>query len=149
MQNAVERILELYRRSGRFARPSSRKIIKLDQNRVDLVFEINEGPLTKVGADRVHRQPGVQRQHAAQRDPDQGGGLVPLLSSSDDTYDPDRLAFDQELLRRFYLARGFADFACVSAVAELTPDGSDFFITFTLEEGPRYKFGKIDVQSPR
>ena len=66
--------------------------------------------------------------------------------TSDDTYDPDRLAFDQELLRRFYLARGYADFNVRSAIAELTPDGTRFVITFTVEEGERYDFGKIDIE---
>jgi outer membrane protein insertion porin family len=146
VQDAVERILELYRRSGRYSAKVDPQIIKLDQNRVDLVFEINEGPLTKVGAitfignqsfsDTTLRGVIQTKEAAWYR-----------ILSTDDTYDPDRLAFDQELLRRFYEARGFADFAVVSAVAELTPDGKEFFITFTLDEGPRYKFGKIDIQS--
>ena len=67
--------------------------------------------------------------------------------TTDDTYDPDRLAFDQELLRRFYLARGYAEFTVVSAIAELTPEGDAFFLTFTLEEGPQYNFGKITIDS--
>ena len=67
--------------------------------------------------------------------------------SSDDTYDPDRVSFDEELLRRFYNARGYADFQVVSTVAELTPDGKEFYITFTLEEGPQYKFGEIKVET--
>ena len=67
--------------------------------------------------------------------------------STDDTYDPDRVSFDEELLRRFYNARGYADFQVVSTVAELTPDGKEFFITFTLEEGPQYKFGEIKVET--
>ena len=64
--------------------------------------------------------------------------------TSDDTYDPDRLTFDRELLRRHYLANGYADFRVVSAVAELTPDSKAFFVTFTVEEGARYKIGKVD-----
>ena len=67
--------------------------------------------------------------------------------SSDDSYDPDRLTFDRERLRRYYLAHGYADFRVVSAVAELSPDREGFFITFTIEEGERYKFGKIDVST--
>ena len=67
--------------------------------------------------------------------------------SSDDRFDPDRLNLDRELLRKFYLSEGYADFRVVSAVAELAPDRSGFFITFTINEGERYKFGKIDVTS--
>ena len=65
--------------------------------------------------------------------------------STDDTYDPDRLTYDRELLRKFYLSEGYADFRVVSAVAELTPDRDGFIITFTIEEGERYRFGKVNV----
>ena len=67
--------------------------------------------------------------------------------TSQDTYDPDRLNYDRELLRRFYLGNGYADFRVVSAVAELTPDRKDFFVTFTIEEGERYKFADIQLTS--
>ncbi|MFO0001062.1 MAG: POTRA domain-containing protein, partial [bacterium] len=65
--------------------------------------------------------------------------------STADTYDPDRISFDRELLRKFYLSQGYADFRVVSAVAELTPDRESFYVTFTIEEGERYKFGAVDV----
>jgi outer membrane protein insertion porin family len=146
VQNAVSRILELYRRNGRFAATVEPKVIELEQNRVDLVFEINEGPLTEVSrivfignnsfSGSTLRGVIQTRETAWYR-----------FFSSDDTYDPDRLSFDQELLRRFYLARGFADFNVRSAIAELTPNGRNFVITFTLEEGARYKFGKVDLES--
>ena len=67
--------------------------------------------------------------------------------SSDDRYDPDRLNLDRELLRKFYLSEGYADFRVVSAVAELAPNREGFFITFTISEGERYKFGKVDVST--
>src|SRR5207253_6672504 len=65
--------------------------------------------------------------------------------TTSDTYDPDRLTYDRELLRKFYLTEGYADFRVVSAVAELTPDKDGFVVTFAVEEGERYRFGKIDV----
>jgi outer membrane protein insertion porin family len=146
VQNAVNRILELYRRSGRFAAVVEPKVIELDQNRVDLVFEITEGPITRVGgisfignesfSDSTLRSVIQTKETAWYR-----------FLTTDDTYDPDRLNFDQELLRRFYLARGHAQFSVVSAIAELTPDGQQFFITFTLEEGPVFNFGEINVES--
>jgi outer membrane protein insertion porin family len=146
VQNAVSRILELYRRNGRYAAKVEPKIIELDQNRVDLVFEIDEGPVTGVGgiafignerfSDSTLRGVIQTTESAWYR-----------LFTTDDTYDPDRVAFDQELLRRFYAARGYADFQVVSAVAELTPDGREFFLTFTLEEGPQYKFGNVAVDT--
>lgn len=146
VQNAVSRILELYRRNGRYAAEVEPKIIELDQNRVDLVFEINEGPVTGVG--------GISFiGNEAFSDSTLRGAIQTTESAwyrfltTDDTYDPDRLAFDQELLRRFYLARGYADFQVVSAIAELTPDGQEFFITFTVEEGPQYTVGNVAVNT--
>ena len=146
VQNAVSRILELYRRNGRFAATVEPKVIELPQNRVDLVFEINEGPLTEVSriifignkafSDSTLRGVIQTKEAAWYR-----------FLSSDTTYDPDRLAFDQELLRRYYLARGYADFNVRSAIAELTPDGKSFVITFTLEEGEKYTFGTVDLES--
>ena len=73
--------------------------------------------------------------------------LVRTSSARRDTYDPDRLAFDQQKLRQFYLTQGYADFRVVSAVAELTPDRRDFIITYVVEEGERYKFGDVSVES--
>src|SRR3546814_4335779 len=67
--------------------------------------------------------------------------------SSDDSYDPDRVTFDREKLRKFYLSKGFADFRVINAVAELLPDREAFIITFTVEEGDRYRFGAMDVVS--
>ncbi|WP_235017197.1 outer membrane protein assembly factor BamA [Tistlia consotensis] len=146
VQNDVQRILDLYRRKGRFNATVEPKIIKLDQNRVDLVFEINEGEITQISAINF-----VGNQ--AFSDGTLRGQLATTESSwwrfwsSSDVYDPDRLAFDRENLRRFYLSEGYADFRVVSTVAELSPDRSSFIVTFTVDEGPRYKFGKIDINS--
>jgi outer membrane protein insertion porin family len=144
VQNDVRRILELYRRRGRFAASVEPKIIQLSENRVDLVFEINEGPSTgvrsinfvgnRVFADSTLRSSIETKESRWYR----------FLSTSD-TYDPDRLTYDRELLRKFYLTEGYADFRVISAVAELTPDRDGFVITFTIEEGDRYRFGKVDV----
>lgn len=142
----VARIIELYRRQGRYAARVEPKMVELDQNRVDVVFEIDEGPRSRV------RQINII---GNERFGD--GRLISEMAtresrwwnifSSADTYDPDRLAFDQAKLRRFYLTQGYADFRVVSAVAELTPDRRDFIITYVVEEGPRYKFGNVAVQS--
>ena len=146
VQRDAQRIIDIYRRSGRFAATVDPKIIQLPQNRVDLVFEINEGPLT--GIQRItfignKRFSDSQLREAIQT---KESAWYRFLSNAD-VYDPDRLTFDRELLRRYYLKYGYADFRVVSAVAELAPSKSDFFITFTIEEGERYKFGKIDIVS--
>ncbi len=146
VQNDVKRILAIYRRSGRFASTVEPKVIQLPQNRIDLVFEINEGDLTEIRSIRFvgNREFGDSRLRGVIRTRETRWWR---LLSSDDKYDPDRLTYDRELLRRFYLTDGFADFRVVSAVAELTPDRKDFFLTFTVEEGNRYKFGKIDIEA--
>ncbi|HET8727930.1 MAG TPA: outer membrane protein assembly factor BamA, partial [Alphaproteobacteria bacterium] len=144
VQNDVTRILELYRRSGRFAATVEPKVIQLDQNRVDLVFEIDEGPLTGVRRISFVGNQAFSDARLREQLQTEESRWWRFLTTSD-TYDPDRLAFDRELLRRYYLSEGYADFRIVSAVAELTPDREDFFITFTVEEGERYRFGEIDL----
>src|SRR5690242_5563192 len=143
----VDRILELYRRQGRFAARVEPKIVQLDQNRVDVVFEIYEGDLAKVRAINILGNKEFSdarlRKEMFTR---QAGGLLGFIKSND-TYDPDRLAADQQKLRAFYLTQGYADFRVVSALAELTPDRRDFVITYVVEEGPRYKFGTVQADS--
>ena len=145
VQKDVKRILSLYRSSGHFAATVEPKVIQLPQNRIDLVFEINEGDPTEIQSIRFvgNREFSDSRLR----------GVIQTretkwwrLFTSDDKFDPDRLNFDRELLRRFYLTDGFADFRVVSSIAELTPDRKDFFLTFTVEEGERYRFGKVDIE---
>ena len=106
----VDRILELYRRQGRFAARVEPKIVQLDQNRVDVVFEIYEGDLAKVRAINVlgndHFSDNRLQKEMYTK---QAGGILGFLKSND-TYDPDRLAADQQKLRAFYLTQGYADF---------------------------------------
>lgn len=144
VQNDVKRILTLYRRKGRFAATVEPKVIQLEQNRVDLVFEINEGKWTEVRNIRFvgNREYSDSRLREVIRTRETRWYR---FFSSDDNYDPDRLGLDRELLRRFYLSDGYADFRVLSAVAELTPDRKDFFITFTIDEGNRYTFGKVET----
>ena len=146
VQNDVKRILNIYRRSGRFAATVEPKVIQLPQNRVDLVFEINEGDLTAIRSIRFvgNRKFSDGRLRSVIQTKET---IWWRFFSSDDKYDPDRLTFDRELLRRFYLTDGFADFRVISAVAELTPDRKDFFITFTVDEGARYRFGIVEIDN--
>jgi outer membrane protein insertion porin family len=143
----VDRIVELYRRQGRFAANVEPKIVQLDQNRVDLIFEISEGDKSKVRAINIigneEYSDGRLRKEMFTKE---SGGLLGLFKSND-SYDPDRLAADQQKLRAFYLTQGYADFRVVSALAELTPDRKDFIITYVVEEGARYKFGAIEAES--
>ncbi len=142
----VARIIELYRRQGRFAASVDPKMVALDQNRVDVVFEISEGPKSKVRqinviGNEVFSDDKLREQMATKQ-----ARFFRLLSGNT-SYDQDRLAYDQQKLRQFYLTEGYADFRVTSAVAELTPDKKDFIITYVVEEGPRYKFGDVSVDS--
>jgi len=142
----VARIVELYRRQGRFAAIVEPKMVALDQNRVDVVFEITEGPKSKV------RQINIIGNEKFSDDELRGQMYTKQsrffrFFSSATSYDQDRLNADQSKLRQFYLTEGYADFRVTSAVAELTPDKRDFIITYVVEEGPRYKFGDVTVDS--
>ncbi len=146
VQSDVQRILELYRQSGRFAAKVEPQYKPLEQNRVDLVFEVTEGPVTGVRAinfignseysDSRLRSEIVTRQSRFWR-----------FFSSNDNYDPSRLEYDRDLLRQFYQNNGFYDFRVTSAVAELTPDQKDFYITMTVDEGRQFDFGDIKVET--
>ncbi|HVJ03588.1 MAG TPA: outer membrane protein assembly factor BamA [Sphingomonas sp.] len=142
----IARIIELYRRQGRFAATVEPKMVSLDQNRVDVIFEINEGPKSKVRqiniiGNEVFSDSKLRGEMATKT------ANIWHLMSSNTSYDQDRLAYDQQKLRQFYLTEGYADFRVISAVAELTPDKRDFIITYVVEEGPRYKFGPVTVDS--
>jgi outer membrane protein insertion porin family len=140
----VNRIIGVYRRSGYYSVKVSPKIIRLPQNRVDLVFEIQEGDETKVRRIEFVGNKAFSSNSLK--------GVVGTQEYSwwrffnrNDNYDPDRVEYDKELLRRYYLRNGFADVRVVSADAVLAPDGSGFTLTYTIEEGPRYKVADVAV----
>jgi len=144
VKNDVKRLLNIYRRSGRFGATVEPKAVKLSENRVDLIYEVNEGPLNGIRSiNFIGNQKYSDRKLRNVIQTDES--TVWNFLSSDDSYDPDRISFDKELLRRFYLSEGYADFRVVSAIAELTEDQEDFIITFTIVEGSKYKFGDVDV----
>ena len=146
VQADVQRILDVYQRQGLFAAQVEPKIIQLEENRVNLVFEINEGPSTKV------KSINFVGNHAFS-----DTALKDVITTTEksffsffkstDIYDPDRLNLDRELLRQYYLKNGYADAQIISGTADLDPSGSGFFITFTIEEGDPYVFGAVTVES--
>ncbi|MET1754780.1 outer membrane protein assembly factor BamA [Novosphingobium sp. RD2P27] len=142
----VARIIELYKRQGRYAATVEPKMVMLDQNRVDIVFEITEGDKSKVRQINIIGNEQFSDGELRGEMVTKTTGLTKIFSSNT-SYDPDRMAFDQQKLRQFYLTQGYADFRVVSAVAELTPDKKDFIITYVVEEGERYKFGEVEVDS--
>ncbi|WP_426041059.1 outer membrane protein assembly factor BamA [Brevundimonas sp. TWP2-3-4b1] len=144
VQEDVGKIIELYRLSGRISANVTPKLVQLEQNRIDLIFEIDEGPETGVQSitflgndafsDSELREVMVTKQTQWWR-----------LFTKNDNYDPGRLDYDREQLRKFYTNRGYYDFRITSAVAELAPDDSAFAMTLTVEEGDKYNFGDIRV----
>ncbi len=146
VQQDVQRIIELYRRSGRISANVTPQIIELPQKRVDLIFKIDEG--AKSGVLRVNFMGNKAYSDNDLRDvvrTEQSSWYK--FFSNDANYDPDRLEYDREQLRKHYRNRGYYDFRVVSAVAELAPDKNGFVITFTMDEGPKYRFGKVDVET--
>jgi len=141
----AQRIIELYRRVGRYGAEVEPVVIERAENRVDLVFEITEGDVTPVKSIEFVGNDAFSDGRLRRAIETKEAGLFSFLLTSD-IYDPDRLELDRELLRQHYLGRGYADFTVLSATAELAPDGSGFFITFTVEEGEQYDFGALDVE---
>jgi outer membrane protein insertion porin family len=146
VQADVQRILDVYRRQGRFAATVDAKIIELDTNRVNLVYEINEGETTKVKSISFIGNHAFSDSQLRDIVTTTQSGFFDFLKGTS-IYDPDRLNLDRELLRQYYLKNGYADARVVSAGAELDRDGSGFFITFVIEEGELFSFGKIEVES--
>ncbi|MFK8034584.1 MAG: outer membrane protein assembly factor BamA [Hyphomicrobiales bacterium] len=146
VQSDTQRVLEMYRRSGRFDARVTPKIIDLPQNRVDLVFEIDESAKTSIS--RVSFIGNREYSDGKLREVvDTSQKNILSFLSGNDVYDPDKLSADEERLRRFYYRKGYADFRIISAVADLDRERNVFFVTFTIDEGDRYEFGEVNVDS--
>lgn len=146
VQSDTARILELYRRTGRYNATVEPQVIDNGQNRVDLVFKIDEGPRTEVNrisfvGNQAYSDGRLQDVISTKE-----SGFLGWIKSTDN-YDPDRLNADQEALRKFYYNHGYADFRIVSAVADFDREQNGFFITFTIEEGEQYTYGDINVET--
>ena len=146
VQSDALRIAEIYRRSGRYDVHVIPEIIEQPNNRVDLIFRIEEGQKTGVKSiDFVgnnfysaYRLRDVIKTHES--------NLFSFLGGAD-VYDPDRVEADRDLIRRFYLKHGFADVQVVAALTEYDPERKGFLVTFKIEEGQQYRVGSVDFQS--
>lgn len=142
----AQRIIQAYQKAGRYAASVNPVIIRQSENRVDLVFEVNEG-----------RKTGIQRIAFTGNEAFSDRRLRRVIQTSqsnflsfifgNNTYDADRLEFDREQLRQFYLERGYINFQVQSATAELTRERNGFFLAFTVDEGEQFNFGKMSVSS--
>lgn len=146
VQGDVQRILDVYRRQGRYTATVEPKIIELEQSRVNLVFEINEGGATKVqGINFTGNHAFSDAQLRDIISTTQSGWFDFLKGTA--YYDPDRMNLDRELLRQFYLKNGYADVRVVAANAELDREGSGFYVNFAIDEGERYTFGGVTIEN--
>lgn len=146
MQSDINKILKAYQNRGRYSAKVEPKVIKLDQNRISLIYEINEGPEAVIQkiiftgnenfSDSTLADVIVSKEHRWYR-----------FFSSADVFDPEKQKFDQELLRRFYTSKGFAAFKVTSSVSELSPDKEAFILTFVVDEGDVYKYGKVSLDN--
>ena len=145
VQSDTQRVLALYQKAGYYNVRVAPKMIRLPENRINLVFEVTEGSETTVGEINFTGNNSIS-----------GSALKSAIGTKEhswwnffqknDTYDPDRLEYDKELLRRYYIKHGFADFQVISADAQLTPDGDHFVINFSVEEGPHYVVSDVAVE---
>ncbi|HQR40655.1 MAG TPA: outer membrane protein assembly factor BamA, partial [Blastocatellia bacterium] len=145
-QADVERIKEIYKRSGRAAAKVSYRTVALPNGRIDVVYTIDEGGKTGVKAINFIGNQAYST-----------GKLLGIMQTtemnwfsffkSSDIYDPDRIASDLELVRRFYLKNGYADFRVVNSEAHYDPEQGGYIINVTIEEGPQYRVSSVDVQS--
>ncbi len=146
VQSDAQRIVEIYRHSGRYDVTVTPEMIDQPNNRVDLIFTIQEGGKTSVKSiDFVgnsyyssYRLKDIIKTHEF--------NLLSFLGGND-VYDPDRVEADRDLIRRFYLKHGFADVQVVAALTEYDPDRKGFLVTFKIEEGQQYRVGSVDFQS--
>lgn len=146
VQSDLKRLLDVYRRNGRYSAEITPQIVQLEQNRVNLIYNIVEGPkayIEKIAfiGNESYSATALEKVINSSRE-----RWYQFLTDSD-KYDPDRLQYDQELLRRFYFENGYADFKVKSAIAELSPQRDAFYLTFTIEEGEQYRLGKVDVST--
>ncbi|MBF0857732.1 outer membrane protein assembly factor BamA [Gluconobacter sp. LMG 31484] len=141
-----QKILNQYAAKARFGATVTPQIVKLSHNRVDVVFNINEAQQTLIKKIVFVGNHAFSEARLAQVISSKESIWYRFFSSSDE-YNPERVKYDAELLRRFYLHNGFVDFHMVDATGELAPDHKSFYITFTLHEGDRYRLGKMDVRS--
>jgi outer membrane protein insertion porin family len=141
-----QRILDAYAHRGNYDATVEPKIIHEDQNRVDVVFQITDGSTALISKIAIVGNHAFTESQLIDAMNSRESRWWRFLSTSDE-YEPEKMNFDKELLRRFYLKNGYADIEILNATAELSPDRSGFFLTFTIKEGDRYKLGKTTITS--
>lgn len=140
----VARLETIYRRMGLYSAKIKSEVTNKNQNRVEVIYKIDEGPKNYIESIRFKGNQNFSASDLREALMSKEKRWYRFLSSTD-TYDPDRLNYDKELLRRFYLKKGYIDFEIKDMTAETDPKTKNFIITFDIQEGPRYKFGTSEV----
>ncbi len=146
VQSDAQRIAEIYRRSGRYDVRVVPQIIEQPNNRVDLIFEVTEGNKTGVKTINFIGNSAYSAYRLRDVIKTRESNLLSFLGGAD-TYDPDRVEADRDLIRRFYLKNGYADVQVVAALTEYDPEGKGFIVTFKIEEGQQYRVGSVQFRS--
>ncbi|QNT78771.1 Outer membrane protein assembly factor BamA [Entomobacter blattae] len=141
-----KKILDAYAVHGFYSVGVTPQVIQLSHNRVNLVYKINEGEKAVINKIIFVGNHAFSEARLMQEVTSRESAWYRFFSSSDQ-YNPERVKYDAELLRRFYLKNGYVDFVMRNATGELSPDRKYFYITFTMDEGPRYRLRKVDVRS--
>ena len=147
LEEDIANIISAYRSAGRFSVLVDPKIIKLEYNRINLVFEIKEGPTTKItDINFIGNQSYTDR---ALRSVIQSkrSNWIDSIWGTGKSYDNDLMEYDKELLRQFYRNNGYVNFKVTNSIAEFNSDSGNFIITFTIDEGKRYKYGDIELSN--
>ncbi|MBR6838053.1 MAG: outer membrane protein assembly factor BamA, partial [Alphaproteobacteria bacterium] len=143
----VQRLLTIYQRKGFFGTKINPKKIELDNNRVNVVYEITEGHPTYISnidfsgnehfSDRTLRGEILSREHAWWR-----------FMTQFDVFDEDRIQYDAQMLRQFYLRNGYVDANVVNTTGKFTETREYYSVNFEINEGEKYKFGELKIDNP-
>ena len=146
LQADVQAIRDAYAAIGRSDATVSTRLVPVDGGRVNVAFEINEGDRTKISSINFVGNQAFGDGRLSDVITTKKSGLLSFLNRKD-VYDEDKLRADEELLRRFYYNRGYADFRVISSFAELDETNNEYVVTITVEEGERYVFGDVSIES--
>lgn len=146
VQEDVNRIIDIYNKNGRFSAKVTPQIIVLPQNRVNLIYKIEEGPVAKIGKIKFIGNNAFSDSRLASELSSKETHWYYFLSSSD-KFNPTRIEYDRELLTRFYQSRGYADFKIISIITNVSSRKEKFYITITLDEGAKYHIGEVNIKS--
>ena len=146
LRSDLKRINDIYIKSGRYLASIEPKILQKDGNRVEIIFEVKEGPRAKISKIIFVGNEDIADSELAEVVTTKESSWYKLFSSAD-VYDSDKVEFDKEKLRRFYGSKGYADFSTISSIAQISKNKDKFFITFLVQEGIQYRINDVQIDN--